>query len=90
MIVCLPQPTMFITVSIHEHNANCSRRSRVSREDATLKEDTAFENQSSPSVEGWLDDRASTGWTGHDTENCTGILPASWWMLTGHGPVIGE
>lgn len=70
--------------------AQCELFTWIPREDATLKEDTAFENQSSPSVEGWLDDRASTGWTGHDTENCIGILPASWWMLTGHGPVIGE
>lgn len=29
MIVCLPQPTMFIIVPIHKHNANCSRGFRA-------------------------------------------------------------
>ena len=41
----------------------------LARRHATIRDDAAFENQSSPSVKGWLDDRAGTGRTGHDTEN---------------------
>lgn len=43
MIVYSPRGKIFIAVLIRGHNANCSR---VSREDATIREDTAFENQS--------------------------------------------
>lgn len=77
----LPYPTMFITVPIQDHNADCSRGSC---EDAmTLKGDTVFENQSSPFVEEWLDTIEPV----LDELVRERILPASW---TSRGPVVGE